>query len=504
VGAGRVRLIAWVLWLASLALVALGLLFLGLGASTPVPPGFGFRGVNVVFSVAFSTVGAVLTLRRPDTPIGWLFATVGLGFAVGAFTYDYGVYAVLANPGLPLGPEAAWATQWGWPPILGAVAGVFLLFPDGRLLSPRWRPMLWLAAMSSATAVIGFAFDPGPLTEFAVIDNPFGLEAASPVPELMGVVGMLGLGLALLGAGASLVLRFRRARGEQRQQLKWIAYAAGLEALALAASLLSFLRWERSPVVVVALVVWGLVAIPVAAAVAILRYRLYAIDRLINRTVVYGLLTALLGGTYAGAVLVGGHLFGGVGDEPPSWAVAGATLAVAAAFQPARRRIQNAVDRRFNRHRYDAARTVEAFSVRLRDYLDLDALTSELLAVVSQTVEPRTASLWLPPQHDRPNGPAGTRHEPAGRASSGEAGSWPAAIRRRPPAPVCGPGGGAPSARAAPLASSAALPHPPGGAAHPARLWGLDPYGIRPLPPAASPAASSRTIDDSSFPGPQR
>ena len=147
---------------------------------------------------------------------------------------------------------------------------------------------------------------------------------------------------------------------------------------------------------------------------AILRYRLYAVDRLINRTLVYGLLTALLGGAYAGAVLVGGHLFGGVGDEPPSWAVAGATLAVAAAFQPARRRIQAGVDRRFNRHRYDAAKTVEAFSVRLRDHLDLDALTSELLAVVSQTVEPRTASLWLPPRPDRSRGPAGARHGPDG------------------------------------------------------------------------------------------
>jgi hypothetical protein len=135
--------------------------------------------------------------------------------------------------------------------------------------------------------------------------------------------------------------------------------------------------------------------------------------------VVYGLLTGLLGSLYAGAVLLGGHLFGGVGDEPPSWAVAGATLAVAAVFQPARRRIQQAVDRRFNRHRYDAARTVEAFSVRLRDHLDLDSLTSELLAVVSQTVEPRTASLWLPPQHNRPHGSTEAHHEPPGPAPSG-------------------------------------------------------------------------------------
>jgi hypothetical protein len=300
---------------------------------------------------------------------------------------------------------------------------VILLFPDGQLLSPRWWPMLWLAGIAPATAAVGFALDSGPLTEFAVIDNPFGLEAASPVPELMGVVGMLGLWLALLGAGTSLLLRFRRSRGVQRQQLKWVAYAGGLEAVAMAASLVSFLRWGTSPIVVAALVICGLVAIPVSAAVAILRYRLYAIDRLINRTLVYGLLTAVLGGIYASVVLVGGHLFGGVGDEPPSWAVAGATLAVAAAFQPARRRIQNAVDRRFNRHRYDAARTVEAFSVRLRDHLDLDALTDELLATVSQTVEPTTASLWLPPQRDRSHRRARAREQPPERASSGEAGA---------------------------------------------------------------------------------
>ena len=298
---------------------------------------------------------------------------------------------------------------------------MFLLFPDGQLLSPRWRPLLWLAGIAPATAAIGFALAPGPLTEFRVVENPFGLEAAGTVPYTIGSLGMLGLWLALLGAGASLILRSRRARGEQRQQLKWVAYAAGLEAVAMAASIGSFLRWGTSPLVVVALVICGLVAIPVATAVAILRYRLYAIDRLINRTLVYGLLTALLGGIYAGAVLIGGHLFGGVGHEPPSWAVAGATLAVAAVFQPARRRIQNVVDRRFNRHRYDAAKTVEAFSVRLRDHLDLDALTSELLAVVSQTVEPRTASLWLPPQHDRPNQPAGTGHERAERAPSDQA-----------------------------------------------------------------------------------
>jgi hypothetical protein len=419
--AGRAREVAWTLWIASLALLAVGGLSLFLSASTPIPPIFGFRGVDLIFASTFSTGGVVIALRRPANPIGWLFGAAGLVFAVVGFAGNYAIYAVLTRPGSPLGPEAAWLAQWLWPSSLGVVACVFLLFPDGQLRSPRWWPMLWLAGIAPATAAVGFALTPGPLTEFTVVDNPFGLEAASPVPELIGGIGMVGLWLALLGAGASLVLRFRRARGEQRQQLKWLAYAATLAAVAQVASGVCFSLMGQTPLLVEVAVICGLVAIPIAAAVAILRYRLYAIDRLINRTLVYGLLTALLGGIYASAVLIGGHLFGGVGDEPPSWAVAGATLAVAAGFQPARRRIQSAVDRRFNRHRYDAAKTVEVFSMRLRDHLDLDALSSELLAVVNQTVEPRTASLWLPPRPDRPNQPAGAPQEPPKRAPSGQA-----------------------------------------------------------------------------------
>jgi hypothetical protein len=422
-GPGRAHEIAWALWIASLALLTLGLLFLLLSASAPIPPGFGFRGVDLIFGLAFSTVGVVIGLRRPANPIGWLFGAAGLVFALVGFAGQYATCAVLTRPGWALGPEAAWLAGSIWPSSLGVIACVFLLFPDGQLLSPRWRPMLWLAAIAPATAAIGFALDPGPLTEFRVVDNPFGLEAAGAAPELIGSIGMVGLWLALLGAGASLVLRFRRARGEQRQQLKWVAYAATLAAIAQVASGVCFLLVGRSPLVVEVSVICGLVAIPVSAAVAILRYRLYAIDRLINRTLVYGLLTALLGAIYASAVLVGGHLFGGVGDEPPSWAIAGATLAVAAVFQPARRRIQAGVDRRFNRHRYDAAKTVEAFSVRLRDHLDLDALTSELLAVVSQTVEPRTASLWLPPQPDQPKGRVQIEHERAQPAPQDQAGA---------------------------------------------------------------------------------
>jgi hypothetical protein len=194
-----------------------------------------------------------------------------------------------------------------------------------------------------------------------------------------------------IAACASLVLRFRRARGEERQQLKWFAYAASLMVVAL---LVGPLLVPAGGDLIAALTI---ALLPVAAGIAILRYRLYDIDRLINRTLVYGLLTAILGLGYAATVLVLGQVFGGIGGEPPGWAVAGVTLAVAALFQPARRRIQQVVDRRFNRRRYDAAKTVEAFSTRLREQVDLDTLSAELLAVVDQTVQPTIVSLWLRP-----------------------------------------------------------------------------------------------------------
>jgi hypothetical protein len=193
----------------------------------------------------------------------------------------------------------------------------------------------------------------------------------------------------LAAAVVSLIVRFRRSRGVERQQLKWFTYAG---ALVLLIPLIGFVVPSLANA---AFVLVG--ALPIAVGIAILRHRLYDIDRLINRTLVYGLLTAILGALYAGVVLVLGQLFGGVGGDPPSWAVAGATLAVAALFQPARRRIQVVVDRRFNRRKYDAARTVEVFSVRLRDEVDLDTLSAELLTVVDQTMQPTQASLWLRP-----------------------------------------------------------------------------------------------------------
>jgi hypothetical protein len=322
---------------------------------------------------------------------------------------EYAEYAYVTRPGsLPGAGLAAPIAHWYWFPLLGLIL-VFtpLLFPTGRLLSARWRPFAVAAAVGSATMAVLAALQPtiSLQNEDYTARNPLGL-AGVPDPE-EGVLGAVLLGLlfgCMAAAVASVVLRFRRSRGVERQQLKWFTYAATLMTLFL---LLTDYLFPKNGLVAA---LYGLVValVPVAAGVAILRFRLYDIDRLINRTLVYGALTALLGAVYAAAVLVLGQLFGGVGGDPPSWAVAGATLAVAALFQPARRRTQAMVDRRFSRRRYDAARTIHAFSTRLRDEIDLDTLSAELLALVNQTMQPTQVSLWLRPPALGSSGPAGS------------------------------------------------------------------------------------------------
>ena len=361
----------------------------------------GFYLAMVLAFTAFMVVGAVIVAHRPGNTIGWIFSAVGLLSSAGVLGMEYAEYAYVTRPGsLPGAGLAAWL-NWYWFPLLGLIL-VFtpLLFPTGRLLSARWRPVAVAAAIGIAAMTMLAALQPTITlqNEDYTIRNPIGL-AGVPDPE-EGVLGAVLLGLlfgCMAAAVASVGLRFRRSRGVERQQLKWFTYAAALLAV-------SFLLWGfLLPAVGVTDVVFGLTIalVPVAAGIAILRYRLYDIDRIINRTLVYGLLTALLGAVYAGAVLLLGQLFGGMGTEPPSWAIAGATLAVAALFQPARRRIQAIVDRRFNRRKYDAAKTIEAFSARLRDEIDLDTLSAELLAVVHQTMEPTRASLWLRPPVER-------------------------------------------------------------------------------------------------------
>jgi hypothetical protein len=348
----------------------------------------------VLAAVSAATVGAVLATRRPRHPVGWLLLLLALALNTSGVAAAYTAYGLVARPGaLPAAGAVAHYSPIFILTALPALSFVLLLTPTGSLPSPRWRWWAWVTGAASvmllgAVAVARGSLDP----RYQAENNPLDFRG---VGGALLVVNQVALGVTLLavvvGAG-SLVVRFGRARGVERQQLRWVACAAVLVALAAVAALASaalglpeLLGWAAG--VCVAL-------LPLAAGAAILRYRLYDLDRIISRTLSYGLLTLLLGLGYTGMVLGLGRLL----PQGSSLVVAAATLAVAALFQPARRRIQQLVDRRFNRRRYDAARTIQAFSARLRQQVDLDTLTAELQAVIEQTMQPTRASLWLRPQ----------------------------------------------------------------------------------------------------------
>jgi hypothetical protein len=389
--------LVWVLGALSLALVALKVPLIPALLPTVPPEERISELVWQSLPVPFTIVGALIAARRPGNRIGLLLLISALSFSSAQFAFLYANFGIEDGRPLPGQLLVAWLGGVIIWPTPTALMLLLLLFPDGRFLSWGWRLVGWAAVSWCVVSIVITAVYPD-LIAVPGVPNPGGLSGASA--EVLRRLGsspapvLVALALLFSSAGASL-LRFHRARGIERQQLKWFAYAVVVAVVVVLLPYPLFPAWLLTIQGIVNwLTVWGLAA---AIAVAILRYRLYDIDRLINRTLVYGLLTALLAGVYAGAVLVLGQVFGGVGGDPPSWAVAGATLAVAALFQPARRGIQAVVDRRFNRRKYDAARTVDAFRARLRDELDLDALSTELLAVVDQTVQPTRSSLWLRP-----------------------------------------------------------------------------------------------------------
>jgi hypothetical protein len=351
-------------------------------------------GAVVLVMVSAATVGALVASRRPAHPVGWLLLGVGLGLVVTELIQVYVDYGLLARPGSLPGARYlagfAYSTALLW---VSCAGFVLLLTPTGSLPSPRWRWWARLATAAPVVMVVGAVVQPDPLAP-DYHGNPLAVPALARVLGVPAVAGVVMVLVSLLVGAGSLVVRFRRARGTERLQLRWLAYAAALAAgLLLVALVAGFLLANDN--VTFASLALGMALLPLATGAAILRYRLYDIDRIISRTLAYGLLTVLLGGGYAAVVLGLGQLLG----QDSSLVVAGATLAVAAVFQPARRRIQALVDRRFNRRRSDAARMIEAFSTRLRDELDLDTLSAELLAVVEQTMQPTKAWLWLRAPH---------------------------------------------------------------------------------------------------------
>ena len=373
---------AWSIWAVSIAVTATGL---GSTVIHPLPAkladivGTGSNNaVGIVFIGAFATVGALLAWKRPKNPIGWLLSAIGLAFAVAVF----GVF-------LAQFPRMLTLAYWlGFLYLLGFGLCVFvvLLFPTGELPSRRWRPVAWAAGAGLAGWVLGCAFAPTLITA-SPMRNPAGVTGpAGDIFELMAFVGAVLIAAAGLAAVLSLAFRYRRAQTIERAQLKWLVYAAAVIVVALLATIpVASTNLQNA-------IGSGAVAlVPVAIGIAVLRYRLYDIDRVISRTVAYAILTGLLVGIYAGLVLLATRV---LGVHTPV-AVAAATLAAAALFSPVRRRVQRAVDRRFNRARYDADQTVAVFAARLKDAADLDAVRDDLAGVVHQALEPAHVSLWI-------------------------------------------------------------------------------------------------------------
>lgn len=399
------RAVALALFVFALALAVLSLPLMALTWAKPIPDSWGFRGFEVIFAVTFSGSGWLILQRQPRHVVGWLLLLAGAVSGVQLVSMEYAIASFYGGLDLPAASVMGWLNVWIWVPIVAMVGiGAVLYFPDGRLPSSRWRPAVWLTVLGSAATVIAAVADRTQVTvNMRGIPPPYDPAAlgalAAIAPTLFSSVGFGSMSALALAAAVSVVLRFRRAHGAERQQIKWFALAAAAIAVAATANVfaqplfgLTDVSWEAK------LAQYSLIAamsfVPVSIGIAIRRYRLYDIDLVINRTIVYGATTAVLGATFVAIVLLlqaplrpltGGNEI----------AVAASTMLTLAAFQPLRRRIQDAVDRRFYRSRYDASRTLDSFSSRLRDEVDIDSLRSDLLDVLGDTVRPVHASVWL-------------------------------------------------------------------------------------------------------------
>jgi hypothetical protein len=390
---------AWLLWTVTLVVAAAGLALMVWDWRTPVPSGsFGVRGFSGLWAVGFGGVGALLTRRRPGHPVGWVFAAAGMLAAVDFASFEYALAAVVGHRDLPAGEYVGWLQLWIWVPFVSLITVYLpLLFPDGRLPWPRWRPAAWAAGGCGVMAVAGLAITPGVVANLTALRNPFGVHpaAGSTAAIAAGLAGLLGCTVLAVW---SLFVRARRGTFVERQQIKWLTYAGCLvAAMLLPSTILSQSTGLEARIVEGALMI-AILTVPVAVAVAVLRYRLYAIDRVISRSLSYAIVTGLLAGIYAGLVLLATQVL----RFSSPVAVAGATLAAAALFNPARRLVQHAVDRRFNRARYDAETTVAAFAARLKDAVDLDAVRDDLASVVQTVLEPASVWVWTG-QRGRPS-----------------------------------------------------------------------------------------------------
>jgi hypothetical protein len=362
--------------------------------------------------LAFTIVGALIASRRPENPIGWICLVAGLFWTLIALDDQYTAYGLATTGVVPFPAAVVALSQWLWVPPVGLLSiYLILFFPDGRLPSRRWRPLAWFSGAVMALVSLAIALAPGPLPDLGGVRNPFGLEGYPWIADATNVIPAL-LPLCTLASALSLVLRYRRSGSEQREQIKWIAFAGsfvGLMSLITVVSTLIFApefpdSTGTQPLwlgVLQDVELLSFAGIPVAVGIAVLRYRLYDIDVIINRTLVYGSLTATLIALYFGGIVVLQRLFVLLTGQQSTLAVVASTLLIAALFNPLRRRIQSFIDRRFYRRKYDARKTLEAFTAKLRDETDFDALNAELVGVVNETIQPAHVSLWLRPDPEQ-------------------------------------------------------------------------------------------------------
>jgi hypothetical protein len=405
------------------ALIALALLLHLLTGFVPFVegrPNFGFALLTGVLSLAYPTVGALISSRLPTNPIGWFFCSLGLFYAAHRVIGSYADYALNENVALPGGEYAAWVSTWAWSAIPTLAIFLVLLFPQGRLPSRRWRIVAWVTLCGATLTALGDMFMPGELPSHPYVENPFGevaiIGGGFATYDLFGasiVLGQTLLATSILAALLSLIVRLRRARGDERQQIKWFVYAA--VPLTACGSLITvhsiivtftttFLfhpvyllsSWTAFNAVDYVTLV-ALLVVPVFTYIAILKYHLYDIDIVINRALVYGSLTATLIALYFVGIVVLQRVFVALTGQQSTLAVVASTLLIAALFTPLRRRIQGFIDRRFYRRKYDARKTLEAFSTKLRDETDLQSLNNDLVGVVRETMQPAHVSVWLRP-----------------------------------------------------------------------------------------------------------
>ena len=414
----RPRTASWLAW--SLATLSLVLCVAAVGlylATLPVQPpsSWGTGGLSAVLYVylpflAFPLVGALIASRRPENPIGWICLAVGIIWMFAVMSGSYAMYGLLvARSGSVPFPAAIASLGEELAPATAGLIGTYLLllFPDGRLPSRRWRPLAWVSGAVIVSMIVGGVLTPGRLQDLGRLRNPFGLEGHPWVGDLGQGVTLL-LPLCILASALSLVLRFVHSAGEEREQIKWLAFAASILGLGFASFVIPGIIWPEATEGANSLwenlledaVTLSFAGVPVAIGFAVLKYRLYDIDVVINRTLVYGALTATLALIYFGGVAATESILRTLTGqaEQPQLAIVVSTLVIAALFNPLHRRIQAFIDRRFYRRKYDARKTLEAFSAKLRDETDLDTLNAELVGVIRETMQPAHVSLWLRPE----------------------------------------------------------------------------------------------------------